>query len=62
MTMPQPNPAFIAFAKQVAGHGHHGNKFLHLLFSFGIFGLFFISIIVFSLFTTSVILRAHRAG
>jgi membrane protein YqaA with SNARE-associated domain len=45
MTMPQPNPAFIAFAKQVAGHGHHGNKFLHLLFSFGIFGLFFISII-----------------
>lgn len=29
----------------LAGQGHHSNKFLHLLLTFGVFGLFFISII-----------------
>jgi membrane protein YqaA with SNARE-associated domain len=40
-----PNPAILAMIKQAAEHGHHTNKFLHLLFSFGIAGLFFVSII-----------------
>ncbi len=31
--------------KQAVAHSHHANKFLHLLFSFGVFGLFFISIV-----------------
>jgi membrane protein YqaA with SNARE-associated domain len=36
----------IALLKEAAAaHAHHSNKFLHLLFSFGIFGLFFISVI-----------------
>lgn len=40
-------PALLAFADLLAGktHGHHGNKFLHLLVSFGVFGLFFVSIV-----------------
>jgi membrane protein YqaA with SNARE-associated domain len=45
MFLPAPNPAILAIVKQAAGHGHHTNKFLHLLFSFGIVGLFFVSII-----------------
>lgn len=36
----------ITFLKEAAtNHGHHGNKMLHLLFSFGVFGLFFISVV-----------------
>jgi membrane protein YqaA with SNARE-associated domain len=45
MSMPSANLATTFFKEAVAAHAHHGNKFLHLLFSFGIFGLFFISII-----------------
>ena len=45
MFIPAPNPAILAFVKQAASHGHHTNKFLHFLFSFGVFGLFFVSII-----------------
>lgn len=45
--MPQtPANLALAFLKQaVRTHGHHRNKFLHLLFSLGPFGLFFIAII-----------------
>jgi membrane protein YqaA with SNARE-associated domain len=36
----------ITLLKQAAvAHVHHGNKFLHLLVSFGIFGLFFVSVV-----------------
>jgi len=45
MFLPAPNPAILAMIKQAAEHGHHTSKFLHLLFSFGIAGLFFVSII-----------------
>ncbi len=40
-------PALLALANLLAGRGHgaHKNKFLHLMFSFGVFGLFFVSII-----------------
>lgn len=45
--MPKPfaNLAVTLLKEAVAAHGHHGNKFLHLLFSFGVFGVFFISIV-----------------
>lgn len=44
--MPNQNSHLaITFLKQAAAKGHHTNTFLHFLFSFGIFGLFFISII-----------------
>ena len=43
--MPTSRPQLALFVKQAAAHGHHANKFLHLLVSFGIFGLFFISIV-----------------
>lgn len=45
MSMPPANLAATLLKEAAAAHGHHSNKFLHLLFSFGIFGLFFISII-----------------
>jgi membrane protein YqaA with SNARE-associated domain len=49
MPMPSFRPVLRTFAAQITGHagthGHHTNKFLHFLFSFGIFGLFFVSII-----------------
>jgi membrane protein YqaA with SNARE-associated domain len=35
----------ITLLKQAAASGRHGSKFLHLLVSFGIFGLFFISVV-----------------
>jgi membrane protein YqaA with SNARE-associated domain len=39
-------PAVFTLIKQLAAtHGHHSNKFLHVLFSFGVFGLFFISVV-----------------
>jgi membrane protein YqaA with SNARE-associated domain len=45
--MPQAahNSAAHMLIEQVAKHGRHSNKFLHLLFSFGVFGLFFISVV-----------------
>lgn len=45
--MPQaaPNSAALMLFQQAAKHGRHSNKLLHLLFSFGVFGLFFISVI-----------------
>jgi membrane protein YqaA with SNARE-associated domain len=45
--MPSPiaQSATFTLIKQVAASGHHRNKFLHLLFSFGVVGLFFISVI-----------------
>ena len=49
MSMPFQKSVVSTLATQVASHtgthGHHTNKFLHLLFSFGLFGLFFVSII-----------------
>ena len=45
MPMPTANLAITFLKEAVRAHGHHSSKFLHLLFSFGIFGLFFISII-----------------
>jgi len=45
--MPQaaPNSAALMLFQQAVKHGRHSNKLLHLLFSFGVFGLFFISVI-----------------
>jgi membrane protein YqaA with SNARE-associated domain len=45
MPNPPANLAMTFLKEAAAAHAHHGSKFLHLLFSFGIFGLFFISII-----------------
>jgi membrane protein YqaA with SNARE-associated domain len=49
MQMPAIKPALLTLAAQVASpaehHGHHSSKLLHFLFSFGLFGLFFVSII-----------------
>jgi len=45
MPTPAANLAITLLKDAVKAHGHHSNKFLHLLFSFGIFGLFFISIV-----------------
>ena len=39
------NLATTFIKEAAAAHAHHSNKFLHLLFSFGVFGLFFISIV-----------------
>jgi membrane protein YqaA with SNARE-associated domain len=39
------NLAITLLKEAVTTHGHHSSKFLHLLVSFGIFGLFFISIV-----------------
>lgn len=45
MPPPAAKPAILMLADFLAGQGHHSNKFLHLLLTFGVFGLFFISII-----------------
>ena len=45
MILSPANLAFLQAAKQAAHPGRHGNKFLHLLLHFGVFGLFFISIV-----------------
>lgn len=45
MPISPANLALIQAVKQAARHGHHTNKFLHFLFSFGIFGLLFVSIV-----------------
>lgn len=45
MTLSTANLALLQAAKQVAHGGHHRNKLLHLILHFGIFGLFFISIV-----------------
>lgn len=45
MTLSQSNLALIQTARQAVHPGHHSNKFLHLLLHFGVFGLFFISIV-----------------
>jgi membrane protein YqaA with SNARE-associated domain len=45
MTLSPANLAFIQAVKQAAHASHHGNKFVHLLLHFGVFGLFFISIV-----------------
>jgi len=39
------NLAITLLKEAAAAHGRHSSKFLHLLISFGIFGIFFISII-----------------
>ncbi len=39
------NLAMVVIKEVAKPHVRHANKFLHLLFSFGIFGLFFVSII-----------------
>jgi len=45
--MPQatPSSAAVLLFQQVVKNRHPANKFLHLLFSFGVFGLFFISVV-----------------
>ena len=45
MPMSFVNLATTFIKEAAAAHAHHSNKFLHLLFSFGVFGLFFISIV-----------------
>jgi membrane protein YqaA with SNARE-associated domain len=45
MSMSFVNLAITFLKEAAAAHAHHSNKFLHLLFSFGVFGLFFISIV-----------------
>lgn len=45
MSMSFVNLATTFIKEAAAAHAHHSNKFLHLLFSFGVFGLFFISIV-----------------
>ncbi len=49
MPMPASKSALLALADLLAApahaHGHHANRFLHLLFSFGVAGLFFVSIV-----------------
>lgn len=45
MTFSPANLALIQAAKQAAHAGQHGSTFLHLLLHFGVFGLFFVSIV-----------------
>ena len=45
MTISPANLALIQAPKQAARPGHHTNKFLHLMLHFGVFGLFFISVV-----------------
>jgi len=43
-----PSPAHLALlqaVRQIGYSGHHSNKLLHLLLHFGVFGLFFISVV-----------------
>jgi membrane protein YqaA with SNARE-associated domain len=43
--MPTPAAKPVALAALFAGHGHHTPKFIHLLISFGLFGVFLVSIV-----------------
>jgi membrane protein YqaA with SNARE-associated domain len=45
MPISPANLAMLQAVKSATSHGHHGSKLLHFLFSFGIFGLFFVSIV-----------------
>jgi membrane protein YqaA with SNARE-associated domain len=45
MTISPATLALIQAARQAAHPGHHTNKLLHLFLHFGVFGLFFISIV-----------------
>ncbi|MBB5057574.1 membrane protein YqaA with SNARE-associated domain [Granulicella aggregans] len=45
MTISPATLALIQTAKEAARPGHHSNKLLHMMLHFGVFGLFFISIV-----------------
>lgn len=45
MTLSPANLAFLQAVKHAGHPAQHGNKMLHFLLHFGVFGLFFVSIV-----------------